>query len=161
MASARSFSVSPISIYTLFGLSQAHMLAHRRGLRSECSVAVGLRTFPKILFCRYLRALHFSRLLNRSSSDAPTRVIAQTSTIATLVTGLLRTRLASSHVGCTTGRLRQRTFNQGATLPALHYQQVLDNFALFATHPGSPPWHVNLRGEPLESPTRFQGDRCG
>ena len=47
--------------------------------------------------------------------------------------------------GCTTGRLRQRTINQGATLPALQYQQVLDNLALFATQPASLPWHVNLR----------------
>lgn len=47
--------------------------------------------------------------------------------------------------GCTSGRLRQRTINQGATLPALQYQQVLDNLALFATHPGALPWHVNLR----------------
>jgi hypothetical protein len=27
----------------------------------------------------------------------------------------------------------------------LQYQQVLDNLAQFATHPGSLPWHVNLR----------------
>ena len=47
--------------------------------------------------------------------------------------------------GCTTGRLRQRTINQGATLPELQYQQVLDNLAQFATQPGSLPWHVNLR----------------
>jgi hypothetical protein len=47
--------------------------------------------------------------------------------------------------GCTTGRLRQRTINQGSTLPELQYQQVLDNLARFATHPGSLPWHVNLR----------------
>ena len=47
--------------------------------------------------------------------------------------------------GCTSGRLRQRTINQGSTLPELQYQQVLDNLALFATHPGSLPWHVNLR----------------
>ena len=47
--------------------------------------------------------------------------------------------------GCTTGRLRQRTINQGSTLPELQYQQVLDNLALFATHPGSLPWHVNVR----------------
>jgi hypothetical protein len=47
--------------------------------------------------------------------------------------------------GCTTGRLRQRTLNQGATLPALQYQQVLDNLAQFATQPGSLPWHVSLR----------------
>ena len=47
--------------------------------------------------------------------------------------------------GCTTGRLRQRTINQGATLPALQYQQVLDNLAVFATQPASLPWHVNFR----------------
>ena len=51
----------------------------------------------------------------------------------------------SCATGCTTGRLRQRTVNQGSTLPELQYQQVLDNLALFATHPGSLPWHVNLR----------------
>jgi hypothetical protein len=47
--------------------------------------------------------------------------------------------------GCTTGRLRQRTINQGSTLPELQYQQVLDNLARFATHPESLPWHVNLK----------------
>lgn len=47
--------------------------------------------------------------------------------------------------GCTSGRLRQRTLNQGSTLPELQYQQVLDNLAQFARHPGSLPWHVNLR----------------
>src|SRR6516162_2824486 len=47
--------------------------------------------------------------------------------------------------GCTSSRLRQRTINQGSTLPELQYQQVLDNLALFATHPGSLPWHVNVR----------------
>ena len=47
--------------------------------------------------------------------------------------------------GCTTGRLRQRTINQGNTLPELQYQQVLDNLARFATHPGSLPWHVNFK----------------
>ncbi len=47
--------------------------------------------------------------------------------------------------GCTTGRLRQRTINQGRTLPELQYQQVLDNLAQFATRPGSLPWHVNLK----------------
>lgn len=47
--------------------------------------------------------------------------------------------------GCTSGRLRQRTINQGGTLPELQYQQVLDNLARFATNPGSLPWHVNLR----------------
>jgi hypothetical protein len=51
----------------------------------------------------------------------------------------------SCATGCTTGRLRQRTVNQGSTLPELQYQQVLDNLARFATHPGSLPWHVNLR----------------
>ena len=47
--------------------------------------------------------------------------------------------------GCTTGRLRQRTINQGSTLPELQYQQVLGNLALFATNPSALPWHVNLR----------------
>ena len=47
--------------------------------------------------------------------------------------------------GCTTGRLRQRTINQGGTLPELQYQQVLDNLAQFAAQPASLPWHVNLR----------------
>ena len=40
--------------------------------------------------------------------------------------------------GCTTGRLRQRTINQGSTLPELQYQQVLDNLARFATNPALP-----------------------
>jgi len=47
--------------------------------------------------------------------------------------------------GCTTGRLRQRLINQGATLPELQYQQVLDNLALFAANPAALPWHINLR----------------
>jgi hypothetical protein len=48
-------------------------------------------------------------------------------------------------VGCTAGRLRQRTINQGSTLPELQYQQVLGNLALFATNLSALPWHVNLR----------------
>jgi hypothetical protein len=47
--------------------------------------------------------------------------------------------------GCMTGRLRQRTINQGSTLPELQYQQILGNLALFATNPSALPWHVNLR----------------
>jgi hypothetical protein len=47
--------------------------------------------------------------------------------------------------GCTSARLRQRTTNQGSTLPELQYQQVLDNLALFASNPSALPWHVNLR----------------
>jgi hypothetical protein len=47
--------------------------------------------------------------------------------------------------GCTSGRLRQRTINQGNTLPELQYQQVLNNLAQFATNPAALPWHVNLR----------------
>src|SRR5271166_1933341 len=47
--------------------------------------------------------------------------------------------------GCTTGRLRQRTINQGSTLPELQYEQVLDNLAQFAVNPAALPWHVNLR----------------
>lgn len=44
-----------------------------------------------------------------------------------------------------TGRLRQRTVNQGSTLPELQYQQVLGNLALFAKNPAALPWHINLR----------------
>ena len=47
--------------------------------------------------------------------------------------------------GCTAGRLRQRTINQGSTLPELQYQQVLDNLAQFAVNPSALPWHVNLK----------------
>jgi hypothetical protein len=47
--------------------------------------------------------------------------------------------------GCTASRLRQRTINQGSTLPELEYQQVLDNLAQFATNPSTLPWHVNFR----------------
>lgn len=53
--------------------------------------------------------------------------------------------MASSLSGCTADRLRQRLINQGATLPELQYQQVLDNLALFAVNPDALPWHVNLR----------------
>ncbi len=52
--------------------------------------------------------------------------------------------LAAS-TGCTSGRLRHRTINQGSSLPELQYQQVLDNLAQFATNPSALPWHVNLR----------------
>lgn len=47
--------------------------------------------------------------------------------------------------GCMAGRLRQRTINQGSTLPELQYQQVLGNLALFANNPAALPWHINLR----------------
>lgn len=47
--------------------------------------------------------------------------------------------------GCTSGRLRQRTVNQGSTLPELQYQQDLDNLAQFAANLSALPWHVNLR----------------
>ncbi len=47
--------------------------------------------------------------------------------------------------GCTSSRLRQRTINQGSTLPELQFQQVMDNLAKFATNPAALPWHVNLR----------------
>ncbi len=47
--------------------------------------------------------------------------------------------------GCTAERLRQRMINQGATLPELQYQQVLDNLARFAANPDVLPWHINLR----------------
>jgi len=51
----------------------------------------------------------------------------------------------ASLAGCTSDRLRQRTVNQGATLPDLQYQQVLDNLALFSANPAALPWHINLR----------------
>lgn len=47
--------------------------------------------------------------------------------------------------GCTAARLRQRTINQGSTLPELQFQQVLSNLAMFADNPAALPWHVNLR----------------
>ena len=47
--------------------------------------------------------------------------------------------------GCTSGRLRQRTINQGSSLPELQYQQVLANLAVFAENPAALPWHVTLR----------------
>lgn len=47
--------------------------------------------------------------------------------------------------GCTSVRLKQRTIHQGATLPDLQYQQVLNNLAMFAANPSGLPWHVNLR----------------
>jgi hypothetical protein len=47
--------------------------------------------------------------------------------------------------GCTADRLRDRTVNQGSTLPDLQYQQVLDNLARFAADPAALPWHVELR----------------
>ena len=59
--------------------------------------------------------------------------------------------------GCTAGRLRQRTINQGRSLPELQYQQVLDNLAQFATHPGSLPWHVNLKEGTTQVTDSFSG----
>ena len=47
--------------------------------------------------------------------------------------------------GCTVARLRQRTVNQGSTLPELQSQQVLGNLALFAGNPAALPWHITLR----------------
>ncbi|WP_435015591.1 hypothetical protein TA3x_003135 [Tundrisphaera sp. TA3] len=47
--------------------------------------------------------------------------------------------------GCTGARLRQRTTNLGSTLPALQYQQVLDNLAAFSANPSALPWHISLR----------------
>ena len=42
--------------------------------------------------------------------------------------------------GCTSGRLRQRTINQGSTIPDLQYQQVLDNLALFVCDNNAENW---------------------
>jgi hypothetical protein len=50
-----------------------------------------------------------------------------------------------SLAGCMSDRLRQRTVNQGGTLPELQYQQVLANLALFYANPSALPWHINLR----------------
>ena len=61
--------------------------------------------------------------------------------------------------GCTTGRLRQRTINQGSTLPELQYQQVLDNLAQFATNPSALPWHVNLREGTTQVTDSIRGAR--
>ena len=47
--------------------------------------------------------------------------------------------------GCMAARLRQRTINQGSTLPELQYEQVLSNLAMFSENPAALPWHVNLR----------------
>lgn len=47
--------------------------------------------------------------------------------------------------GCMSENLRRRTVDQGATLPELQYQQVLDNLALFAANPSALPWHINVR----------------
>lgn len=41
--------------------------------------------------------------------------------------------------GCTAQGLRERMISQGATLPELEYQQVLDNIALFAINPEALP----------------------
>jgi hypothetical protein len=53
--------------------------------------------------------------------------------------------LLACSAGCMSERLRQRTISQGATLPELQYQQVLDNLALFSANPSALPWHINLR----------------
>jgi hypothetical protein len=42
-------------------------------------------------------------------------------------------------------QLRRHTISQGATLPELQYQQVLDNLALFSVNPSALPWHINIR----------------
>src|SRR5262249_8178768 len=59
--------------------------------------------------------------------------------------------------GCTTGRLRQRTINQGSTLPELQYQQVLENLALFAANPAALPWHINVGEGPSQVPDSLSG----
>jgi hypothetical protein len=62
---------------------------------------------------------------------------------------MLRSVLAlaaiASLAGCASESLRRRTVDQGATLPELQYQQVLDNLALFSANPSALPWHVNIR----------------
>src|SRR5258708_2503470 len=61
---------------------------------------------------------------------------------------MLRSVLAlaaiASLAGCASESLRRRTVDQGATLPELQYQQVLDNLALFSANPSALPCHVNI-----------------
>ncbi len=58
---------------------------------------------------------------------------------------LILALVVATAAGCTASRLRQRTINQGSTLPELQYEQVLGNLALFAGNPAALPWHVNMR----------------
>ena len=48
--------------------------------------------------------------------------------------------------GCTQVQLQKHTVRQGATLPEVQYQQVLDNLAMFACNPNSLAWHVKVTG---------------
>ena len=47
--------------------------------------------------------------------------------------------------GCTFLRLQHSITNQATTLADIHYQQVLNNLALFSTNPNFMPSHVSLR----------------
>ena len=58
---------------------------------------------------------------------------------------ILALAVVGSLAGCTVDRLRQQTVNQGATLPELQYQQVLNNLARFSANPSALPWHMNIR----------------
>ena len=48
--------------------------------------------------------------------------------------------------GCTHLKLARSTLRQGSTLPDLHFQQVVDNLALFAANPDALAWHLKLKG---------------
>jgi len=48
--------------------------------------------------------------------------------------------------GCTQVQLQKHTVRQGATLPDVQYQQVLDNLAMFAGDPNALAWHVKVTG---------------
>jgi hypothetical protein len=48
--------------------------------------------------------------------------------------------------GCTQVQLQKHAVRQGATLPDLQYQQVLDNLALFTCDPNALAWHVKVTG---------------
>jgi hypothetical protein len=48
--------------------------------------------------------------------------------------------------GCTQVQLQRHAVRQGATLPDLQYQQVLDNLAMFGCDPNSLAWHVKVTG---------------
>jgi hypothetical protein len=48
--------------------------------------------------------------------------------------------------GCTQVQLQKHTVRQGATLPDVQYQQVLDNLATFSCDPNALAWHVKVTG---------------
>src|SRR5262249_35006539 len=47
--------------------------------------------------------------------------------------------------GCTTLRLQRSITSQATTIADLHYQQVLNNLAMFSVNPHAIPSHVSIR----------------